>query len=72
MVKTYLRYSLSASYGVITSPACNIAVDTTGTTLYAGALESVGVWNIKRGVEVRGVAAGGAENYTNRTPDSSQ
>ena len=53
MVKTYLRYALSASHGIITSPTCNIAVDATGGTLFTGALESVGVWSVKRGVEVR-------------------
>lgn len=52
MVKTYLRYRPSAIYGIISTPGCNIVTDASGKLVFTGQLENVGVWNIRRGVQV--------------------
>ena len=52
-MKSYLRYSIAGTFGVIASPASNAELDPTGTLLFTAQLEHVGVWNIKRGTEVR-------------------
>ncbi len=52
MGKTYLRYVPSATYGVIVSPGSQIAADPTGGLLFTGQLENVGVWNVRRGIQV--------------------
>jgi U3 small nucleolar RNA-associated protein 12 len=52
MGKTYLRYVPSSVHGVIASPGATIAVDPTNQLLFTPALENVGVWHVKRGVEV--------------------
>ena len=57
MVKTYLRYRQSAVLGLIASPGGTVSVDRTGQLAFAPALEHVGVWNIRRGVQVRGTVA---------------
>ena len=48
MVKTYLRYSHDASWGVVVSGSGHVAADPTGRLAIAPALESVIVWNIKQ------------------------
>lgn len=47
MPKTYLRYNLLDSFGIISS-CCSI-FDSTGELLITSALENVNVWNIKKG-----------------------
>lgn len=53
MVKAYLRYSEEASWGVVVSGSGHVAVDTTGRLAISPALESVIVWNIKQGSQVK-------------------
>ncbi|KZV28459.1 Transducin family protein [Dorcoceras hygrometricum] len=50
MVKSYLRYEAAASFGVIVSVDCNITYDSFGKHLLVGALEKLGVWNVRQGV----------------------
>lgn len=52
MVKAYLRYEHSASFGVITAGAA-LAYDPQTHLLAAAALEDVALWNIKQGTLVR-------------------
>ncbi len=51
MVKAYLRYEFSGSFGVITGSA-NPEFDADGKHVLSGALESISVWNIKQGTQV--------------------
>ena len=48
MVKAYLRYELSQSWGVIASNA-NVCYDHSGSFLLTASLENVSVWNLKQG-----------------------
>ena len=48
MVKAYLRYDQAQCWGVITSRS-NVVFNFDGKLLFAGALESVAVWDIKQG-----------------------
>ncbi|XP_073134824.1 uncharacterized protein [Henckelia pumila] len=50
MVKSYLRYETAASFGVIVSLDCNITYDSSGKHLLVGALEKLGVWNVRQGI----------------------
>ncbi|WCJ34441.1 transducin family protein / WD-40 repeat family protein [Euphorbia peplus] len=50
MVKAYLRYEPTASFGVIASLESNIAYDSSGKHLLAPALEKLGVWHVRQGV----------------------
>ncbi len=59
MGRTYLRYAPSALHGVVASPGCRVAVDPAGRLAYTGQLENVGVWNVRRGVQVRARVAPG-------------
>jgi hypothetical protein len=49
--RTYLRYRAAGLHGLIASSA-NIASDATGKLVFTGQLENVGVWNVRRGVQV--------------------
>lgn len=49
MVKAYLRYEQRDAFGVIASPNCNAVVHPDGS-VFAGALESVLRWSVRRGV----------------------
>jgi U3 small nucleolar RNA-associated protein 12 len=51
MVKAYLRYEPTASFGVLSNGA-NPVYDPAGRLLITGALESVLVWNAKQGTLV--------------------
>jgi len=51
MVKAYLRYEHSASFGVVTSSS--LVHDSTGKMLICAALENIVVWNLKSGTLVR-------------------
>ncbi|KAH0467263.1 hypothetical protein IEQ34_004501 [Dendrobium chrysotoxum] len=50
MVKAYLRYEPRLVFGVIVSVDSNISYDPSGKHLLAGALDSVAVWDIKKGI----------------------
>ncbi|KAJ2395526.1 beta transducin [Coemansia sp. RSA 2603] len=52
MVKTYLRYEPRSVFGVIASPAGNAVYDHTGKLSITPALESVIVWDIRKGTQV--------------------
>ncbi|KAJ2591119.1 beta transducin [Coemansia sp. RSA 1722] len=52
MVKTYLRYESRSVFGVIASPTGNAVFDHTGKLSITPALESVIVWDIKKGAQV--------------------
>ncbi len=54
MVKAYLRYEQTASWGVLTSGASIVAAP--GGKLATAALENVALWNLKQGTVV-GVTA---------------
>lgn len=53
MVKAYLRYEPTASFGVINSTLSNIIYDATGKLAIAPALEQVILWDLKKGTKVR-------------------
>ncbi|GBG68516.1 hypothetical protein CBR_g3060 [Chara braunii] len=53
MVKAYLRYEASGSFGVIASSASNITYDASGKLLVSPALENAILWNIKQGASIR-------------------
>jgi hypothetical protein len=48
MVKTYLRYEQSHSFGVISSSGGNVVFDRTGKLALTASLEDVCVWNLKQ------------------------
>ncbi|CDS10194.1 hypothetical protein LRAMOSA02870 [Lichtheimia ramosa] len=52
MVKAYLRYEPTASFGVINSTLSNIIYDATGQLAIAPALEQVILWDLKKGIKV--------------------
>lgn len=52
MVKAYLRYELSNTFGVINSNA-NLVYDHTGKLVISAALENINVWNARQGTLVR-------------------
>lgn len=52
MIKSYYRYSPDKTVGVITSPECNVVFDYTGKLAFTGALQNVGVWNIRQANQV--------------------
>jgi len=52
MVKAYLRYEPTGTFGVISSNA-NVIYDNCGRSLITSALESVLVWSVKQGNQVR-------------------
>jgi U3 small nucleolar RNA-associated protein 12 len=51
MVKAYLRYELTSSWGVICSNS-NVVYDRSGKYLITSSLENVSLWNPKQGVLV--------------------
>lgn len=52
MVKAYLRYELSSSFGVVSSEA-NIAFDASGKNVFASALENITLWNLRQSTAVK-------------------
>lgn len=52
MVKAYLRYEPLASFGVIASAQGNVLYDSTGKYALSPALESVCLWDLKKGLQV--------------------
>ncbi|OQS02446.1 hypothetical protein THRCLA_05180, partial [Thraustotheca clavata] len=53
LMKSYLKYAPSASFGVVASPNAPCIYDLTGQLAIAGALKQVIVWNIRTGMQVR-------------------
>ncbi|KAK9845965.1 hypothetical protein WJX81_007060 [Elliptochloris bilobata] len=56
MVKAYLRYELSNTFGVINSNA-NLVYDHTGKLLVSAALENINVWKARQGTLMRTLVA---------------
>ncbi|KAJ2160368.1 beta transducin [Coemansia sp. RSA 552] len=52
MVKTYLRYTARSTFGVIASAVGGAVFDSSGRLAVTAALDSVIVWDIKKGTEV--------------------
>ena len=48
MNKTYLRYELSETFGVVASPQSNAIFDSTGNLGISAALHEVAVWNLRQ------------------------
>ncbi|CAN0181823.1 unnamed protein product, partial [Ectocarpus sp. 12 AP-2014] len=48
MNKTYLRYELSETFGVVASPQSNVVYDSTGNLAISAALHEVAVWNLRQ------------------------
>lgn len=62
MNKTYLRYELSDTFGVVASPQSNVVYDSTGNLAISAALHEVAVWNLRQCSLVRyGSAEGGGQ-----------
>jgi U3 small nucleolar RNA-associated protein 12 len=53
MVRAYLRYVESASFGVVYSPGVDVQLDNSSNLIVCGALDSVQVWNAKQGELVK-------------------
>eukprot|EP01134_Creolimax_fragrantissima_P008321 CFRG8321T1 len=53
MNKTYLRYSPDGAFGLVTSPGCNTLSWKDGEQAITGALESVLVWDVRKGLVVQ-------------------
>lgn len=52
MVKTYLRYSLESSVGIVSS--CNsIFTDSSCKFVASGSLQSISVWNVKQAERIK-------------------
>ncbi len=66
MVKTYLRYELTDSFGVITSNGSNALFDRTGKLAITACLENVCVWNIKQ-ASIAAVLKSGENNKSEVT-----
>eukprot|EP00468_Gymnochlora_sp_CCMP2014_P001532 CAMPEP_0167740998 /NCGR_PEP_ID=MMETSP0110_2-20121227/610_1 /TAXON_ID=629695 /ORGANISM="Gymnochlora sp., Strain CCMP2014" /LENGTH=978 /DNA_ID=CAMNT_0007624997 /DNA_START=28 /DNA_END=2964 /DNA_ORIENTATION=- len=52
MMKTYLRFELRSTFGVICSPTCNAVYDSRASRIICGCLENVKVWNPSQGASV--------------------
>lgn len=53
MQKTYLRYKQRSSFGIVTSPLCNIDASPNGEVALSGGLEDAHVWDVKTGTLLR-------------------
>nr|CCA24409.1 conserved hypothetical protein [Albugo laibachii Nc14] len=53
MVKSYLRYEHTHSFGVIASSEGNVQYDSTGRSAIAPALSDIIVWNVRQGSQER-------------------
>ncbi len=56
MVKAYLRYELTSSWGVLCSNS-NVTYDRSGKYLITSSLENVSLWNPKQGMLVSAFVA---------------
>jgi U3 small nucleolar RNA-associated protein 12 len=52
MVKSYLRYELKSTVGLINSQESNVVYDSSGKLVVSAAIENVLVWNPRQGVLV--------------------
>ena len=50
MVKSYLRYELRETWGIVSAGAGNAVLDRTGQLALAPALDEVIVWHLKQGL----------------------
>lgn len=48
MNKTYLRYELSDTFGIVAAPQSNAIYDSTGDLAISAALHDVAVWNLRQ------------------------
>ncbi|CAM9911372.1 unnamed protein product, partial [Phaeothamnion confervicola] len=74
-MKTYLRYVLKDTFGVIASTQSNAIFDDTGNLAITAALQDVAVWNLRQGSLVRVLrpegeaATKGQVSHLNLSPD---
>lgn len=61
MVKSYIKYEGTKSFGLITSNA-NTIIDITGSYLFTALLEDVGMWHLKTNELIKTFSI---KNYTN-------
>lgn len=47
-MKSYLRYGPRKTFGVIASPNCNIAFDSSGQLVFTGGIQECNVWNLRQ------------------------
>ena len=52
MVKTYLRYRHTDTFGLIASSGGGVAASADGSLAFAPQLDGVGVWSLRRGAQV--------------------
>jgi hypothetical protein len=52
MVKTYLRYRHTDTFGLIASAGGGVAASADGSLAFAPQLDGVGVWSLRRGAQV--------------------
>lgn len=71
MGKSYLRYRLESTTGVIVSPECN-PVFASKNLAITGALENIHLWNITHGVRVRTLAYPHNGDHTTALPSVTQ
>ncbi|CAM9221880.1 unnamed protein product, partial [Choristocarpus tenellus] len=77
MNKTYLRYELTDTFGVISSPQSNAVFDSSGQLAISAALHEVAVWNLRQGTLVRvlspegDLAIKGQVTHLSLSPDGS-
>ncbi|CAK9018890.1 WD repeat-containing protein 3 [Durusdinium trenchii] len=66
MVKAYLRFEHDKAVGVVTSRECNVAFDETGRFALTGAVESVGIWNLRQGVQEKALVLANSTDRVSR------
>ena len=52
-MKSYFRFGPEHTLGVISSPECNAIYDFTGKIAFTGSLQSIGMWNLRQGSQIR-------------------
>ena len=52
MVKSYQKWTIESTIGIITSPEGDIIYDEKGKLVYTSSLQSVGIWDLKKSEEV--------------------
>jgi U3 small nucleolar RNA-associated protein 12 len=52
-MKSYLRFEPKKTFGVISSPQCNVVYDFSGNLAISAALQDVTVWNLRQALQVR-------------------
>ncbi|KNC66218.1 hypothetical protein SARC_18256, partial [Sphaeroforma arctica JP610] len=57
MSKSYLRYSPDGSFGLVSSPGCNTISWKGGEQAITGALESVLVWDVRKGLVLQSLTS---------------